>query len=230
MAVTGAEDRRSTRMTHFGSDGTGVGELMVDMGGAVTAPTIDIGSNDFGSGLSTITGAGGGEPSTNTLVLGNNGFGTMNVSAGGRVNSIAMGLGFMSGGAGTITVTGAGSRLVDTFNSITVGTAGSGALNIADGGTVNVGGGFGSIVVGAAASGFASTLRIGQGGAAGTLEAGSISLFRGNSKLELNHTGGIAAGDADQRVGLRESHRQWNDDADIKQHFCRTSNCQRRHP
>jgi T5SS/PEP-CTERM-associated repeat protein/autotransporter-associated beta strand protein len=118
--------------------------------------------------------------------------GTLIVSAGGRANSIAMGVGFMSNSFGTVTVTGAGSRLVDAFNSIYIGYDGAGTLNIADGGIVTVNSGFGTVVVGGTANGGASTLRIGQGAAPGTLQAGGVSLFRANSQLELNHTGIIA--------------------------------------
>ncbi|HZJ15744.1 MAG TPA: hypothetical protein VFD27_11895 [Chthoniobacteraceae bacterium] len=170
----------------------GVGEVTVDTGGAVTAPIIDMGSNTFGNGFVTVTGAGSTITSTNTFLVGNNGVGTLIVSAGGRANSIAMGVGFMSNSFGTVTVTGAGSRLVDTFNSIYIGYDGAGTLNIADGGIVTVNSGFGTVVVGGTANGGASTLRIGQGAAPGTLQANSVSLFRANSQLELNHTGIIA--------------------------------------
>jgi T5SS/PEP-CTERM-associated repeat protein len=43
--------------------------VTVDTGGAVTAPTIDIGSNSFGNGFVTITGAGSTITSTNTFLV-----------------------------------------------------------------------------------------------------------------------------------------------------------------
>ena len=142
----------------------GTSSLRVDNGGTVTAGAIYASLSDL-QGDGTITAKGlvsdvdlvldathgvnqafsfgtGGVlnlnlDGTGDLGAGYAGTGTLRIANGVKITSVGGSVGNYAGSTGTATVTGAGSTW--TSSSLTVGGAGAGALNVADGGTVTTG-------------------------------------------------------------------------------------------
>jgi outer membrane autotransporter protein len=105
-------------------------------GGAVATGLVTVSGHDAFGHASTLTTSG-------SLNVGDGifgpGFGTLQVSDGGVVQSASAGIGVNDpGSVGQANVTGAGSTWSITGNLV-AGGAGSGELNVQDGGTVNVG-------------------------------------------------------------------------------------------
>jgi autotransporter-associated beta strand repeat len=118
------------------------GSITISDGGALTALTAVIGSNDGGVGTVTVAGPGssfvlaGGPPSQ--LIIGNSGVGSFSVLAGGFVSSadISVGQSVTGIGSGLLTVSGAGS-LLEATRLLAIGDGSSSSLmEIRDGGAV----------------------------------------------------------------------------------------------
>jgi T5SS/PEP-CTERM-associated repeat protein len=88
----------------------------------------------------TVTGAGSTWTSNSTFRVGNSGTGSLMIANGGQVmhNSIFAPLEIGTGASGTATVTGTGSSLT-TVGTLYVGSTGTGALGIQNGGSVTSG-------------------------------------------------------------------------------------------
>lgn len=105
--------------------------------------TLGIGNNlnvgDFGTGMMTVSGAGTTVSAVGDLVVGLAATGTLTVQGGASLTANGAILGFNAGVSfGTVNVTGTGSRLT-LNNSLVVGSGfDGGALNILDGGRVDV--------------------------------------------------------------------------------------------
>jgi T5SS/PEP-CTERM-associated repeat protein/autotransporter-associated beta strand protein len=116
--------------------------------------------------------------------------GTLLVSNGGQVTDYVGNIANGIGSNGTATVTGINGSTASTWsNSATlfVGSNGTGTLNIQNGGVVQVGGGTGTLTV-AANTGSIGTLNIGNGGLAGTLQAGTVTGGSGTAQVNFGET------------------------------------------
>ena len=118
----------------YGATGPGgTGTLIIQSGGDVTVTNTDlinergainIGTQQFGNGTVTVTGAGstltaaGTDPHIN---VGNYGTGVLNVQAGGTVVSLFMSVGNNNGSYGLLNITGAGSKVVLSNDTHTTG-------------------------------------------------------------------------------------------------------------
>ncbi len=121
-----------------------------------------------------------------SLYTGANGSGTLDISNGGTVSNLSSYVGFSAGSSGAVTVDGTGSSWTSLF-SLDVGYAGSGTLALTNGGTVKVAAGGGSVML-AGGAGSSGTLNIGNGGAAGILNAARVTGGSGTATLNFNHT------------------------------------------
>lgn len=126
----------------IGTEQTGDGRLTIAGGGTVTADQSAIGNIAGATASATVDGIGSLWTSP-TLKVGLDGAGSLTVTNGGRVTSDRLGIGegAVSGTVmnptsnGLVTVTGAGSIIATT--DLAIGTTGTGALVVADGGTVS---------------------------------------------------------------------------------------------
>lgn len=111
--------------------------------------------------------------------------GTLEITSGGSVianNNIVL-IGYHSGSNGTVLIDGAGSSL-DTGNFITtlIGAQGTGTLTLSNGGKITGAG----LILGENGSSH-GTLNIGNGGAAGIVNASSVEGKLGTVTLNFNH-------------------------------------------
>lgn len=140
---------------------SGSGELTIEAGGSVSNADGAIGGQAGGHGLVTVTGADSSWTSSGDLVVGNAGAGTLTVEAGGLVQSAEAGIGREAGSVGDVTVAGAGSRWEIR--------GGAGDVRLAD------------------VAGSTGTLNIGAGGAAGLLDAVTVTGGAGTATLNFDH-------------------------------------------
>ncbi len=91
-----------------------------------------------GSGTVNVDGLGSRWINSSDLVIGNGNTGTLNITFGGRVDDAAGWVGYSEGSTGHVTVSGVGSQWNTTLggNGLTVGRAGTGTLDILNGGSV----------------------------------------------------------------------------------------------
>ncbi|WP_160170342.1 autotransporter outer membrane beta-barrel domain-containing protein [Xanthomonas cassavae] len=165
----------------------GTGNLTINEGGTLSvgggafAHEFSLGSKSSGDGTLTVSGAGssfdvrGGT----SVVVGDAGTGTLNIESGGTVTvgSYGISLGAQSTGLGTVTVSGTGSSLHDS-GAISIGSVGQGALNVEDGGAIELDGAR-AVYVGDAGTG---TLNIESGG---TVTVGSYGIALGAQSTGL---------------------------------------------
>lgn len=120
---------------------SGEGRLVIENGGAVIPADLRVGVLDTASGTVTVSGPGSTLTTTglNTQV-GIEGTGAVNISDGAFLDiGGALVLGELDGGDGTLTITGNTSNMV-VNQYVTVGSTGSGTVNLADGASVTNGG------------------------------------------------------------------------------------------
>ncbi|MDJ0512189.1 MAG: autotransporter domain-containing protein [Methyloceanibacter sp.] len=180
------------------------GHLTIRNAGKLSNVSGFIASNSGDNGSVTVTGSGSTWKSTTNVVVGLLGSGTLNVEAGGRVYSSRGYIGHRLGSNGKATITGEGSVWTITENSgwsvapeLDVGREGTGILNIAERGMVNVHSelgqdGMGTVTV-ASLPGSTGTVNIGAAlgetpVAPGTLKAAAVNFGEGVGALNFNHT------------------------------------------
>ena len=218
MTIDGSGSSLTADLLVAGWNGTG-SMTFSDGGTATIATDVILGQGGPGSGTATVTGAGSGF-TADRLYVGIDGDGALFIRDGGRVstrgtnkvyfgnNAPSTGQGEVSG-AGSELVTGelnigwngTGSLLIDdsgfvsSTNAVSVGYANgsSGRLTLSDAGRLRIGGGAGTLQIGALA-GATGTVSIGAeagaaAAAAGTLEIGGIAFGAGTGTLVFNHTG-----------------------------------------
>jgi fibronectin-binding autotransporter adhesin len=123
---------------------SGVGMLTVQNGGSLTTSSAANFSNAIGTaagsrGMVTVTGTGSTWTNSNELRVGNSGDGTLVISDGGSlINNAVAFTSIGSGASGAATVTGAGSTW-NTPGPIHVGSTGTGALAVLNGGSLSSG-------------------------------------------------------------------------------------------
>lgn len=129
-----------------GQDGNGT--LNIGNGGQVSSADGYIGAGTGSQGNVTVSGHdGSGHASawtgTGTLYVGDSGTGTLNILDGGLVNSALASIGNSSGGVGSVIVSGrdinGNASTWNNTNQIYIGGAGTGTLDILNGGLVNSG-------------------------------------------------------------------------------------------
>ena len=150
--------------------------MVIRSGGTVANNGCNIGFNSGADGSVLVTDPGTQWNNSGDLIFGLSGTGTLTIQSGGAVSSAGFTnvrgyLGFNNGASGTATVSGAGSSWTTT-GSLWVGNAGSGFLNVSNGGSVTTGG---NGYLGFATSGYGSAIISGTGSAwntAGTIYVG----------------------------------------------------------
>jgi autotransporter-associated beta strand protein/T5SS/PEP-CTERM-associated repeat protein len=167
----------------------GTGSLNIT-GGTVSSLSSDIALNNDSVG--NVTMSGGAWNSGSQFIVGgwSNAVGTVSIS-GGTLSNINGYLGYNSGSTGNVSVSG-GSW--NNTGSLNVGFSGNGSLSISGSGTVTVGDGSGTLLMGSRNTS-TSILNLGNGGSsAGTLLAGSVSGGNGTSTVNVNSTGTTVLG------------------------------------
>ncbi|MGY0556433.1 autotransporter domain-containing protein [Lysobacter sp. A421] len=115
---------------------TNVGTLNIEGGGTVSSGGAFVGRHAGSDGTVKVTGVGSTWTNSSAFIVGAAGSGTMTVEQGGRVrNPGFVMIGQWPGSTGTLTVTGPGS-IWTSLDQFMVGGAGSGTLNVLDGGKV----------------------------------------------------------------------------------------------
>jgi outer membrane autotransporter protein len=189
--VSGSGSRWTmTETLTVGFGTTGTSSLTIADGGLVDSARAIIGRG--GSGAVTVTGSGS-SFAVEGLRLGLiGGTGSLLVEDGGALSASAYVWIGDDQGTGTVTVTGQGSVLSALSVVLGTSTSTSGTLSVADGGTVSVDGGAGTLSV-ASASGSTGAVNIGSAAgdtaqAAGNISAAQIAFGSGHGTLLFNHT------------------------------------------
>lgn len=149
---------QSTSTVLVGNSGTG--KLNIESGGKVISNVGEIASGFNSTGTVTVKGTGSAWDITNVLYVGAFGTAILNIEDGGKVTNDSGIMGAYNNG--TVNVTGAGSAWMNT--ELIIGFSATGALTIANGGTV---------------SGSTSVTLAAYGGSRGTLNLNGTSDARG---------------------------------------------------
>jgi len=113
------------------------GTLTIHNGGAVSNTTGYIGYNSGSDGNVTVDGTGSTWTNSSSLYVGRAGNGSLSITGGGAVSNFSSGIvGSVAGSNGAVAVTGAGSTW-STSSDLSVGSSGTGTLNISGGGAVS---------------------------------------------------------------------------------------------
>lgn len=176
VTVTGAGSQWNTGNFDVGSSGTGT--LNVLSGGHVVATGMNVGNDNGAVGNVNLSGTGSqiSLGATGELQIGGptGSAGTVTVGNGATFNTGFTIIGTSAGSTGTLTVTGPGSTFNNTFTAVGmfIGLSGSGALNVLNGGLVNVGTG----IAAAASTSSTGSATITVSGAGSTFENGTLRL------------------------------------------------------
>lgn len=170
---------------------SGEGTLTITNGGEVlnadSSFAVTIGENAGSNGTVTVDGAGSNFTNIDSsITVGQSGTGTLNILNGGTVSNAFGSIGGSAGGEGTVTVDGAGSSWNNTKQILFLGESGSGTLNIINDGVVNVDSDSRTVLLGRYGSS-SGTLNIGNGSAAGILNAAAVNSGSGTATLNFNH-------------------------------------------
>lgn len=168
---------------------SGEGSLTITNGGEVLNAdsflSTSIGANAGSSGTVTVDGAGSKLTNINAgIFVGNSGNGTLNILNGGSASNTSGSVGRLSGGIGIATVDGVGSSWNNT-SRLYLGDWGNGTLTIINDGLVAVDSGAAAVELGR--FGGSGTVNIGNGGAAGILNAAAVNGGSGSATLNFNH-------------------------------------------
>ena len=180
--VSGGTWTNSTFLT-IGSLGTG--SLTISNNGIVSNVNGAVGAGTGSNG--TVNVSGGSWTNSGYLRVGSTGTGSLTIT-GGTVSNADGTVGRLATGTGTVNVSGG---TWTNSSSLTIGNAGNGTLNLTGNGTVSVGGGLVSL---AGSSGSAGTLNFGNGTAAGTLSAATITGASGTAVVNINQSGSYTLG------------------------------------
>ena len=202
-------DGTGSKWTNTGDVAIGVagdGTLNIKAGGSVTSANGWVGSQIGSIGTVNVDGSGSKWAMTGNLTVDSGGTGELNITNGGEVSDTNAYISINEKLQSSVTVDGSGSKWTNS-GSVSVGDTGPGALNIQNGGSVSVGGGSGTLTLGANAGG-AGTLNIGSAdtpGTAGTLNASEVFGGSGTAVVNFNQTDNIAfAPNITGRVALNQ--------------------------
>ncbi|MEW6647451.1 MAG: autotransporter domain-containing protein [Pseudomonadota bacterium] len=163
------------------------GALSISNGGVVNSDESWLAVAAGTSGTATVDGTDSTWTNSNDLLVGDNGSGTLTITNGGAVSNTNGTIGRGFNASSTVTVNGAGSTWTNSGNLI-VGVLGPGTLTVSDGAAVNVAAGTGTVTLAESHLSSSGTLNIGDGGAAGILNAASVTGGSGTATLNFNHT------------------------------------------
>ena len=169
----------SLRIGNFGT-----GSLTIT-GGIVSATSGTVGAGSGSNG--TVNVSGGNWTNSSNLAIGGFGTGSLTIT-NGTVSNTNGTVGSLAGSTGIVSVSG--GTWANSGN-LTIGSAGNGTLNLTGNGTVSVGGGLVSL---ANTSGKTGTLNLGNGTAAGTLSAATITGGNGTAVVNINQSGSYSLG------------------------------------
>ncbi|KKB10968.1 hypothetical protein VE25_15155 [Devosia geojensis] len=163
---------------------SGLGEFIVADGASVKHDgDLLIGQSNGSMGIAEVSGAGSSWQGLGDATIGEAGVGAFAVTDGASAN--------FAGSTVVGALAGGGALWADggtiSTGTLTLGDAANGTLVVENGGSVTVGGGTGTLLVGAQA-GSHGTISIGNGNGAGTIEAAKIQFGAGDSNLFFSHT------------------------------------------
>ncbi|MBI5426333.1 MAG: autotransporter-associated beta strand repeat-containing protein [Opitutae bacterium] len=196
ISIDGPGSSFTTGYFYLGESGSG--SLSVTGGGTfattVTWTSNHVGHNAGSSGAITVSGTGSTFTNASDLFLGSSATGTMTVADGAHASSARYTyLGYQNDGTGTLTVNGT-DAVYTAHDYIWNGYNGNGTLIVKDGGAINFDSGSTQRVIQLGVnSGSSGTLKIGDGGAAGTIAA-AIAGGSGTGQVVFNHTGAVGGG------------------------------------
>jgi fibronectin-binding autotransporter adhesin len=197
----------SNTFSRIGDQSNGVGVVTVSGGtwtnnGSISVGlsgngTLNISGGTVNNGLTTIGGhasstgvvnmSNGTWIHTGNLTIGSSGSATLNLTGGNLTNqSSTIGFGVVTA------VANVSGGTWTNCGPMVVGSSGNGTLNLT-GGTVSVGNGTGTLSL-AVYGTSTSTLNIGNGTTAGTLQAGTVTGGGGTALVRFNHTGNHTLG------------------------------------
>ena len=183
-AVTFTGDTSNLSTVIVGS--TGQGSLTID-GGSSLSKAFSSYVGFLSGSLGNVTVSNGTWASSGELFMGYSGTGSLTIS-GGTVSNTNGFAGVNAGSTGTVNVSGGNWT---NSGNLTIGSAGNGTLNLTGNGTVSVGSGLLSL---AGSSGKTGTLNLGNGTAAGTLSAATITGGNGTAVVNINQSGSYTLG------------------------------------
>jgi T5SS/PEP-CTERM-associated repeat protein len=163
---------------------SGTGSLTIT-GGIVSSGDGSVSSISGSNG--TVNVSGGTWTNSGFLRVGNAGTGSLTITNGTVSNTDGI-VGRVATGTGTVNVSGGNWT---NSGNLTIGSAGNGTLNLTGNGTVSVGSGLLSL---AGSSGKTGTLNLGNGTAAGTLSAATITGGNGTAVVNINQSGSYTLG------------------------------------
>jgi outer membrane autotransporter protein len=167
----------------------GTGTLTVQNGGAAAINGyLQMGLLPGGDGTVVVSGPNSSLMiSGGDIVVGGSGTGRLTVANGGAVAGTGnVEIGFDVGSNGTVLVTGS-SSILTSAQVLYLGYSGTGILTVADGAVIQVGGGTGLLTLGSQ-PGSIGTLNIGNGNAAGTLQAAEVRGGSGIATVNFNES------------------------------------------
>ena len=169
----------STGLVDIGNGGAGA--LTVSSGGVFNSAQVNVGQVSGSTGNVVVNGTWTSSSSINIGVVG---AGTLSVNSGGTVSDAKGYLGNTAGSTGSASISGG---TWSNSTNLYVGYSGTGTLTVSNSGSVSVGAGAATLYI-ANQSGSQGTLQIGNGGAAGTVSAVSVSGGVGTARVVFNHT------------------------------------------
>ena len=195
---------------------SGTGTLTVNDNGRVDGGGLTVGSVGGSTGTATITGPNAVVSLNSSATIGFMGTGTLTVSNGGTLsNSQTSTLGSSLGADGTVTVTGIGSSWTMGFTLI-IGNSGDGALTISSGGLVDTPN---TVVLGSSATGFGTATVTGANSRWSLLSAqtigssglGVMTVSSGGQVASIALAGAVLGGNAggEGRVTVAGAGSQW---------------------
>jgi T5SS/PEP-CTERM-associated repeat protein len=135
VTVTGAGSKwTSSSELHVGE--SGIGELDILSGGAVSNSNGFLGVMAGSTGTATVSGSGSTWTNNGSLSVGSSGMGSLRIDAGGRVSNSNGIIGAGNNSTGAVTVAGSGSTWTSSGH-VRVGGLGMGTLTIEAGGNVS---------------------------------------------------------------------------------------------
>ena len=236
LTVTNGGRYQSSGANDYYGWGTGSVTTLQVTDGSYSVAGARIGYNLGTQASLTVSGSNASFTSSNTLNVGYFGQGSFQLSGGAQGTSAAVDIAAgAAGGAGisggTALVTGAGT-VWNISGNIRLGSNGSpsfyayGTLTVANGATLNAP--TSTVLINAG-----STLSIGNGGAAGTLNVGGVAFadtFSASGRLVFNHSDNLTFSAARMGLGTLVKGRRRHAHARRREHEVRRHHGQRRHP
>ncbi len=168
----------------------GAGTMTVRNGGELAVDSIFVGNVAGSSGTLNVDGTGSVVTTAQGVTVASSGNAVVNVTNGGLMAfsgpEPGFGIAENTGSTGSVTIDGAGSEI--RSGAFQIGESGQATVTVSNGGKLSAGGGLGpGEIVLATEVGGSGTLNVGNGGAAGIINAPKVSGRAGTSTLNFNH-------------------------------------------